>query len=372
MARFTGKYGIRILSFFLGIIMLTPSARAETFCSIQEIVESTPQRWTETYETKWRTINIDVSIDVPVVAEFPIVKVRLMPAVSDEKLSEYQGTIRNLDGSLTADRKKDDHLQPNSRPMTVHTYLDGAEPQEQPENVALTYEEALQLCQQEIERLWGLKDTDFTVEKVVVEDRIYHYSRKGGTIVWGKPINDEGKYKITLGQLIHGIDIEGGKECYDRLGLESETSLHNVSCYMAFSNLQNIKIRAALYDEVDVVYDDVPLLPFSRAKEAIETEIYAGHLRSIDEMKLCYIPYLDKSDNHVLWLLPAWYVQGIYTRNAQTELITEIDEDSQVVYENLERREVIFQAQKGELIDYLDQSKNRRVVPAILTWDNVK
>lgn len=372
MARFAGKYSIRIISLLLGLLILTPSARADTFCSIQEIVESTPQRWTETYETKWRTINIDVSIDVPFVAEFPIVKVRLMPAVSNDKLCEYDGSIRNLEGSFTADRKKDDSLPPNSRPMTVYTYLDGAEPQEQPENVVLTYEEALQLCQQEIERLWGLKDTDFTVEKVVVENRIYHYSRKGGKIVWGKPINDEGRYKITLGQLIHGIDVEGGKECYDRLGLESETALHHVSCYIAFSNLHNMKIRAALYDELDVVYDDVPLLPFSRAKEAIETEIYAGHLRSIDEMKLCYIPYLDAKDSHVLWLLPAWYVRGIYTRDAQKELITETDEDRQETYENLERREVIYQAQKGELIDYLDQSKSRRVVPAVLTWENVK
>ena len=372
MARFAGRYGVRIISLLLGLALLTASARAEAFCSIRDIVDGTPRRWTETYETEWRTVTIDVPIDVPPVAAFPIVRVRLMPAVPEDLLGEYEGTVRNLAGSLTADRRKDDSLPPGSRPMTVYTYLNGAEPQEQPERVALTYGEALQWCYRETERLWGLKDTDFAVEKVVVEGRAYHYSRQGGKLIWGKPVTEQGRYKITFGQLIHGIGVEGGKECYDRLGLASETALHHVSCYMAFSDPQNVKIRAALYEELEVVHADVPLLPFAKAKEAMEAEIYAGHLRSLDEMKLCYIPYLDAEDRDVLWLLPAWYARGIYTRDARQELVTEAGGDGQDAYDNLERREVIFQAQQGELIDYLDQGEDRRVAPAILTWDSVR
>ncbi len=60
------------------------------------------------------------------------------------------------------------------------------------------------------------------------------------------------------------------------------------------------------------------------------------------------------------------------TRDAQKELIVEMDEDRQEVYENRERREVIYQAQEGELINYLDQSSSRRVVQTMLTWENVK
>ncbi len=353
-------------------MLVVPTAHAENYCSIAEISESTPERWTETYETKWRTVSIDVPIHIPAVTEFPVVKVQLMPAVAKNKLTDYKGTVRNIDGNLTADRKKDDYLEPNSRPMNVYTYLNGEMPEHQPENVSLTYEDALALCQEEINRLWGLNFSDFALDKVVVEGRIYHYRRKGNTIVWGDPVNDEGRYKMTFCQLIHGIDVEGGKECYDRLNISSEAAFHNVSCYMAFSNSQNMKIRAALYDELEMVYKDVPLLPFAKAKEAIEAEIYAGHLRSIDVMKLCYIPYSDAQDKNVLWLLPAWYVKGAYTRNVKAELLSETDENGQVVYEGMERREVIFQAQVGTLLEYTDASNNRRIVPEVFSWEKIQ
>ena len=366
------KFIIRLFIPILSVMLVIPTAHAENYCSIAEISESTPQRWTETYETKWRTISIDVPIHIPDVAEFPIVKVRLMPAVAEDQLTDYEGTIRNIDGSLTADRKKDDHLEPNSRPMNAYTYWNGEAPEHQPENVSLTYEDALSLCREEINRLWGLLPADFALDKVTVEDRVYRYRREGDDIVWGEPVNDEGRYKMTFRQLIHGIDVESGKECYDRLNISSEAALHNVSCYMAFSNSQNMKIRAALYDELETVYKDVPLLPFAQAKEAIEAEIYAGHLRSVDVMKLCYIPYLDTQDRDVLWLLPAWYVKGAYTRNVKAELLSEMDENGQVVYEGMERREVIFQAQAGTLLEYTDASNNRRIVPEVFSWERIQ
>ena len=43
------------------------TAKAE-WQSIKEVQENTPERWTESYETKWRTIQIDAQIDE--IAEF--------------------------------------------------------------------------------------------------------------------------------------------------------------------------------------------------------------------------------------------------------------------------------------------------------------
>ena len=89
-------------------------------------------------------------------------------------------------------------------------------------------------------------------------------------------------------------------------------------------------------------------------------------------MKLCYIPYLDSDDEQVLWLLPAWYVRGLYTRDATMELKIEMDADGQTTFENMSRLEVVFQAQQGTLLNYADSNNDRRVVPEVLRWEDVE
>ena len=44
----------------------------------------------------------------------------------------------------------------------------------------------------------------------------------------------------------------------------------------------------------------------------------------------------------------------------------------EIVDDGIERAEVVFEAQKGELMDYNDRSAKRRVVPKIVTWDSVQ
>lgn len=372
MAQSKWKHIARIIACIFCMPMLCISAYAESYCSMGDIAISTPARWAETYQTQWRSIPVDVPIEVPKVAQFPIIKVRLMPAVSNEKLASFAGTVRNLAGSLTANRKENDVVPTNSLPRVTYTYGIDEVPQQQPENVTLTYDEAVQLCQQEIEQLWHLQASEMKLETTIVESRIYQFQRKSGQILWGEPITDAGRYKMTFLQLFHGIDVEGGKECYDQLMLPAEKAIHRASCYLSFSDAQNMKIRAALYEELEVVYDDVPLLPFEAAKAAIESEIYAGHLRTVEEMKLCYVPYLDPDDEQVLWLLPAWYVRGLYTRDATMELKIEMDADGQTTFENMSRLEVVFQAQQGTLLNYADSNNDRRVVPEVLRWEDVE
>ena len=83
MAQFKWKHIARIIACTLCIPMLCISACAESYCLMGDIAISAPARWTETYQTQWRSIPVDVPVEVPKVAQFPIIKVRLMPAVSN-------------------------------------------------------------------------------------------------------------------------------------------------------------------------------------------------------------------------------------------------------------------------------------------------
>lgn len=90
----------RMICLALCMMTLLASACAEEYCSISEVCANTPARWTQTYDTKWRTIIIDTAIEVPQVDAFPILKVRKMPTV-DESLLPADADVRyNMPGTL--------------------------------------------------------------------------------------------------------------------------------------------------------------------------------------------------------------------------------------------------------------------------------
>ena len=114
------------------------------------------------------------------------------------------------------------------------------------------------------------------------------------------------------------------------------------------------------------------MLSFEDAKKAFEAEIMAGRLRSIDCMELAYAPYVDPAEPDTWWLLPVWYVRGGYTRNAQKEFKSFYRKDGALEDDGIERAEVVFEAQKGVLMDYDDADKGRRDVPKLITWEDIQ
>ena len=361
----------KLMAVMLLVILMIPfmSHAEQHYCSIEEIAKNTPARWTETYETPNGTVEVDIPVEVPAVERFPVVKIRLMPAVSGDKLSEYREILQNTPGTLGAN-KTANNWPANAGPKVTYTYPNGEYPQQQPDNVSLSYEEALALCLQEIDRIWGLKGPDLRLQYVRVEGRLYYYKSKGNKIAWGEPANDTGRYVLNFCQLFHGIETEAGTDCYEDNGIGLGNSFRSPYCYISLSDSESIKIRSALYDELETVYDDVPLLSFDEARKALESEIEAGYLYSIDTMKLCFIPYQDAENKDVIWLLPAWYAKGAYMRNVIQPV--ETDNNGRIRAGNMEHAEIIFQAQLGTLIDYTNTRKDRRIVPAVLSWEEIK
>ena len=75
------------------------TAKAE-WQSIKEVQENTPERWTESYETKWRTIQIDAQIDVPDVEKLPVIRVTGTSPVNGLKLLPYSEVVYNEVGQF--------------------------------------------------------------------------------------------------------------------------------------------------------------------------------------------------------------------------------------------------------------------------------
>ena len=347
--------------------LFTSPAFAESYTSIQQIVETTPERWTETYETKWRTIQVDAEIIVPNVETFPIITIQKMPKLSSSLLTEYSSIQNNRDASFCFEKLKDDYLHVNEGYKSHVAYEQNEIPSEMPENVDITFDEAKALALSEANRLWGLNEDDLLLTRTRISSCVYKYKETNGVKTWGSAVTKQGRFHFSFAQLFHGIEMEDGRSCYLDLSVSRESTMCSPSYFISFSsNLDNAKVRAILYTEKEVIYDDVPLLPFSAAKEAIEQEIYAGRLRTIDEVKLCYVSYLDPNDAKTIWLLPAWYVVGDYSRDPEEEYKYTYDKyTGEEVDNGLEQLEVIFQAQAGTLIDYTATSNSRRNVISI-------
>ncbi len=339
--------------------------------SIGEIRESTPKRWTQTYETKWRTVEIDVPVQVPDVDRFPVIRITAQRPVDASLTTGYQKVTENNPGNFYGYRGEADFpLAGNEWIRYESAFENGAAPDEKPENNPMTYQEALDTACGECARLFG--DVELSVEKTILQGRVYRYKTVKHERVWLDPVTEKGNYLIEMKQLFRGIDYQPSVECYGRLRLGNEEAMCPRYVFCNVYSAQDYLLAAFLDREVDLIYDDVPILPFEEAKTAVETEITAGHLRGIDTMELCYAPYYDPDDISTLWLLPVWYAKGPYTRNVKREFTPWLDTDGNVADNGVEYREVVYQAQLGTLMVYDDTRRSRRKLPQVLTWDDVQ
>ena len=347
------------------------TAKAE-WQSIKEVQENTPERWTESYETKWRTIQIDAQIDVPDVEKLPVIRVTGASPVNGLKLLPYSEVVYNEVGQLYVISKdgEPEILGNNEDYKNRYYFADGEIPQIQAEDHPLTAQQAIEMLENKLKGLTGYGKDDFVLGPITVYDRVWKYKKTNGERVYTQPISKTGEYCIELYQKFAGVQYQSCRECYDTRGKEAWPDAAGVSG--AIWDADSFKLWATLLQVVDTPYEDVPILSFGDAKKAIETEIEAGHLRNIDKVQLAYAPYLDPQEKDVFWLLPVWYVKGGYTRNVKKEFEPKYGAGGEIVDDGIERAEVVFEAQKGELMDYNDRSAKRRVVPKIVTWDSVQ
>ena len=331
------------------------TAKAE-WQSIKEVQENTPERWTESYETKWRTIQIDAQIDVPDVEKLPVIRVTGASPVNGLKLLLYSEVVYNEVGQLYVISKdgEPEILGNNEDYKNRYYFADGEIPQIQAEDHPLTAQQAIEMLENKLKGLTGYGKDDFVLGPITVYDRVWKYKKTNGERVYTQPISKTGEYCIELYQKFAGVQYQSCRECYDTRGKEAWPDAAGVSG--AIWDADSFKLWATLLQVVDTPYEDVPILSFGDAKKVIETEIEAGHLRNIDKVQLAYAPYLDPQEKDVFWLLPVWYVKGGYTRNVKKEFEPKYGAGGEIVDDGIERAEVVFEAQKGELMDYNDRS----------------
>lgn len=357
------------------LFIMNTSLASQPYQNINEIKASTPARWTQTYQTSWRKIVIDVPVRLPDVSRFPIIRVTMARPVDKSRISAYKHVNRNQNGMLEANFHGEDAVPRDWRRKSSLAFSEGAVPDILPENSSLSYQAATDFFFGEFQRLFGLGREAFSIRQTIIDSAFYRFTGSGENIVWKERATATGRYLFTFRQQFHGIPYQPALECYDPQNwkLGSEKNIRNGTIAARITDTAHFRIVSQLMEEVDLIHEDIPLLPFDEAKAAFEQEIMAGRLRGVDSLELCFIPYVDPKDEKTFWLLPAWYLKGGYTRDAGQEFSPHTDPiTGEVIDDGVERAELIFQAQLGKLIDYTDKRINRRALPKVMTWQDSK
>jgi len=336
--------------------------------TVQALREMTRGGWHQTYETPWRTVRIDTDITVPKVDAFPVIKVRRVPAV-DISAPAFDGwNVRvNNPGDFYAEYGSfPQSADPRGAFRDALNFGSGI-PDRLPENNPMTYPQALTVFDSVLYSVYGLGIDRFALDSNRVIGRYYQYKIADGKRVWLEPLNDRGFYQLSGQQLFHGIPLQycgnyttNGKNPADATAV---LSVADADAWIA---------HLAVMREVETVAVDIPLLSFAAAKTAMEAQITDGHIREVLNLQLCYTSYIDPEDDEEYYLLPVWYARCVYAKRADMEFTPctypvtgEADTDT------LQYTEVVFEAQKGTLMNWEDSRPARRDVPEVITWNDV-
>lgn len=358
---------------------MTCSVAQEQY-SIQELPNVTTTTWQQSYQAYGRTIEVNERIIIPEVSSAPVLKVQVMPPI-DEPL--YSELTQKYDQAA-----KDDPTTYNSFTSTaLATHITHSCPIlwdesegysvfkigqenhalfEYDMNTAYADANSLALADAFQTAIAGLREAfpnaDLYLRNVALYDRTYWKSNN-------EKISEKGNYFLELTQVFHGIPFIASVHNLYRDTIGNESGLLEAQGLVRAEvwDTESYDLTSRLYEEIGVLYEDIPLIPFDSVKPQVEELILNGYIRFIDSVTLGYVQF-DTSDEEEFVLMPAWVVWCEYDNNGpRHERDVPLYMDS-FFMSNEYYWPIIFNGQTGEMLNPKNSDINRCQYPSIITW----
>ena len=409
--------------FFLITVLLEVFffAQGESENNMYGIKELQNQRrsWNESYEAKGRTVQVDIPIIVPEVEEFPVFSVEPYYAVYERRLtrdgtmlekigedgccSVYAESNLLLEEGITGEAKAsdlDDFEEVNfnanySSPRDEHNLntkytSDFFYPYEIEQ--VYTYAEdnpaSLEDAVTNLEKIIGYfypEEPAVTVERVELRSRL-HKVKGIDDYNLGDYVEDypSGTYNLSIREMMDGIPIY--VDVGDRLSLDlasdkgkkgvndfwrKNVKLWRVSNnYFEFMNKSRFELNTVWLKRVNKIEEDVPLKNVDVIINNLEKEIEKGKIRKIYALKLGYCVYFSDEGKNIYTIYPAWICECDYTESAKEELkkFEQVQDDRKQYY----YKQLVINAQTGQIEPYLIKKQEPAYCPRIITWENTQ
>ena len=409
--------------FFLITVLLEVFffAQGESENNMYGIKELQNQRrsWNESYEAKGRTVQVDIPIIVPDVEEFPVFSVEPYYAVYEQRLTRDGTMLEKIgeDGwcSVYAERNLlseegiigeakaldlDDFEQVDfdanySSPRDEHNLNTKYTSEffypyeiEQTDTYAEDNPASLEDAVANMEKVVGYF---YPEEPAVMVDRVELRSRlhkvKGiddynlGDYVEDYP---SGTYNLSIREMMDGIPIY--VDVGDRLSLDLASDKgkkgvndfwrKNVKLwrvrdnYFEFMNKSRFELDTVWLKRVNKIEEDVPLQNVDVIIKNLEKEIEKGKIRKIYALKLGYCVYFSDEGKNIYTIYPAWICECDYTESAKEELkkFEQVQDDREQYY----YKQLVINAQTGQIEPYLIKKQELAYCPRVITWEDTQ
>lgn len=385
----------KLLAFLTALVLLAGTAAAyaeDDYLSIQQMRESAPERWTQTFETKWRDIAIDAEIRVPQVDALPVVLVSggaTQPTLTAEETGwdyiEYRGPYdvmfclndaeypKSVNGVRVGDPVSKGVWYSDFDPQNTYAPMDDTPfgeivAQAQEKIAQFGYDpEAFDLehpC-----RLWAHHIYDVGTKEDLLPGYFFLNAR---VKVCGIPV---------LSHIWQAVKTQSDTHRIDEIWHYTNASL----CYDGYrGGISSIFLTPLAVQET--LADDIPLCSFDKVLSAVEAEVTAGHIRKVYEMELGYVLYNEPgvyrpqgaSDQELenayqsarYYLKPMWQINCLYVENSKGKL-QETASCTDDERNSSDYRELLVDAQTGELVQP-NTEKERCEFMGFLFWEDAR
>lgn len=383
---------MRKIIMILAMLSFISAARAEEMYSVIDIRAQTPARWTQTYETKWRTITVDAEIRVPEVDKVPVMLVEggADAALFTAEETGWDDIYARLGYSLRwnnpwpdypskVDGKRIDSQQSAGNDRYSGIEADGC-------YVPMSGTTLGEICDMVDGTLmqFGIDPGEYTYRTPfhMWSQRMFYYGKKKDALPGSLFVEFRAKLSgiPVLSHIFQSVYTEGGWARDDEF-LEYPNNriiYHGYGEYMGTISLWCAK-------SVEVLAEDIPLCSFDTIRTAIEAEINAGHIRKIYEIELGYVLY-NESGKYITskpgesrvaelaaaryYARPMWQINCLYKDTATGKLRSK-PSDSDDERNTLDYYQLLIDAQTGEVVTRTN-AKDRCEYKGFISWEDVQ
>ena len=349
-------------------------ASAQEYISMTEIAANPPTRWTQTYETKWRTVEIDVLPSVPDVEEMPVLYVIPAPEKPDvTPLGANWESQPNDDGGVFVmlDDGGDEEMK-RARKQGGTTTSETFYP---PYDMNKIYAENSDMTLYDV-----LSELKSTLSLIGEDPDNWNFDRPF-KVLCNSTVNKKtgefllpGAYGIFMDQQLSGIPLYCHVMNCIGDSRSREASYYTILQY-SFDDYENAYFAWLKVKTSEIVTPDVPLCDFSVVKKTLEDEINAGHIRKIFDLDLGYALYNDSNVDYgsvgaPFYAAPVWRVNCFYIESGKTEMrdYTGFDVPERGA---IECKTVLVNAQTGEMLNPNDSHRGCGDYQGFISWDDV-
>ena len=310
----------------LAATLITPFAgQAETeYFTLKQLRERTETHWTQTYETPYRTLEVDANVYLPEADAMPVLRVRLQDMSSPTLTAEESGWDEVTGRRDSLILYNEDAAVPRSRDgrklkreMTARgVWYEGFSPDAQYVPLSqITFGEICEQIRAELTR-FGVDPDEYAIDAPA---RLWaqHYEYEG-TSEDALP----GCILMTIDHKVRGIPVLSdaqtvARDADDKRRVPSKDLAPVIRMdlsagYDAYlERVSHLFVRRA--EILDTLAEDIPLCSFDTVRANIEKDIETGRLDKIFDVRLGYLTYDEpaaerEKDNARAYLKPAWVV----------------------------------------------------------------